>query len=69
MRELTAEEEEISANGPKFSEVKPTDIFGASSSCALSNRVRVGNPKRWLELQLEYKYLSGELARPDSYYG
>jgi hypothetical protein len=68
MRALTKLELEQSERGPKFENVKPSDCFGVSSSCALSNEVRKLNPRRWYELQQEHLYESGQQPRPLDFY-
>jgi hypothetical protein len=68
MRELTAKELEQSASGPKFESIKPADLFSATASCALAQRVRTQNPRRYFELRLEWQYITGQEQRPDSFY-
>jgi hypothetical protein len=69
MRELTKQETKQSERGPGFVNVKPSDIFGKTSSFTLSQKVRTENPRRWYELQQEWRYLAGIEARPDSFWG
>ena len=68
MRDLTREQLEACASAPRWENVTPAMLFSAQADYSLSKRVYASNPQRYRELRLEWEYLSGKRARPDSFF-
>lgn len=68
MRRLNKAEIERSDRGPTFATVTPEMLFSRDADGALAYRVRTMNPRKYEELKEQWRYTTGELRRPDSYY-
>ena len=67
-RPFTADEQERSANGPRYEHVKPSDLWGKGGDSNLAMAIIKKNPVRYRELQQEWRYEQRLERCPDSHY-